>query len=368
MRLVATLCGLLVCAGQTSAEGIVPRSAAPSISDLAPGVFRDMPLLSAPIVQNFFGASSLRHDMISLAAMAWSPYNGNFQNGSFSVDGLAAEVATTQWRSCEGLRTGTAGDVAIANAVRMPFEAFAFLQLWSLTAADVDSHTVVANLDGPFFRFCDVDGQGPCGWGTTFPVDRAAFSATLVPVGGGVTAMVTVDSVTGVACASAVWWRGGAGNASVAVVSANNTFSLSAQFDSGSAVLQQAAAVGNSSAEALQLLGTLLGDSAFSASWEGSCSLWEDRWQSAFQRPTAAGGPNSHFSGNLPLLTSNDPDTDRLYYWSALALVSLERTNYPARPRTFVISQGPSNSLDGSAGALVERTRAGYTMAKPGVT
>ena len=79
----------------------------------------------------------------------------------------------------------------------------------------------------------------------------------------------------------------------------------------------------------------------------GACTLWEERWQSAFQRPA----PGSHFPGNLPLLTSTSPDIDRLYYWAALAMVSLERTNYPSRPRTFVISQGPSNSLDGSAGS-----------------
>ena len=79
----------------------------------------------------------------------------------------------------------------------------------------------------------------------------------------------------------------------------------------------------------------------------GACSLWEARWQSAFEQPF----PGSHYPGNLPLLTSTSPDIDRLYYWAALAMVSLERTNYPSRPRTFVISQGPSNSLDGSAGS-----------------
>jgi len=330
----------------------VPRTAAPSLQEMAPATARDMPLLSAPIVQNFYGATSLRHDMVSLAAMAWSPYNGNFQNGTFTVDGLSAEVETTQWRACEGLRTGAAGNVAIANAVRMPFESYAFQQIWSLTAADFDSHTVKASLDGPFFRFCDADGQGACGWGTTFPVDRASFSATLIQLNNSLMAMVTVDGVTGVACASVFWFRDGAVNSSLAVatVAGNQTFSLTASFAGGSAVLQQVAAVGNSSTEALQLLSQYIGDSGFSAAWSGACDLWETRWQSAFQQPSSSGGKNSHFAGNLPLLTSNSAEIDRLYYWAALALVSLERTNYPSRPRTFVISQGPSNSLDGSAG------------------
>ena len=58
----------------------------------------------------------------------------------------------------------------------------------------------------------------------------------------------------------------------------------------------------------------------------------------------------AHFSGSLPILSSNAPDVDRLYYWAALAMVSLERTNLRSGPRQFVISQGPSNSFDGSAG------------------
>ena len=152
-----------------------------------------MPLLSAPVVQNFFGAVSLRRDMVSLAAMAWSPYNGNFQNGTFKVDGFSAKVQTTQWRACEGLRTGTAGDDAIANAVRMPFEAYAFQQTWSMVATDNVQHVIEINLDGPFFRFCDVAGQGACGWGTTFPIDRNSFHASFTPLANGITAMVTVE-------------------------------------------------------------------------------------------------------------------------------------------------------------------------------
>jgi hypothetical protein len=358
LRMGLMALGISNCSG----VAITPRSAAPTLFELAPAAARDMPLLSAPVVQNFFGASSLRHDMVSLAAMAWSPYNGNFQNGTFAVDGFPAEVATTQWRACEGLRTGTAGDVAIANAVRMPFESYAFQQLWSLSAADADVHTVTANLDGPFFRFCDVDGQGACGWGTTFPIDRASYSATLVALPSGVTAMVTVDGVTGVACASAIWFHGSGGGENttvdVGVFAANRTFSLTATFAGGGAVLQQVAAVGNSSAAALALLAGFVGDAAYAAAWSGACDLWENRWQSAFQRPPASlaagggGSGTSHFPGNLPLLTSSDPGIDRLYYWAALALVSLERTNYPPRARTFVISQGPSNSLDGSAGEV----------------
>lgn len=226
------------------------RRGAPTLTDLSPPARRDMPLLSAPVVQNFYGAVSLRHDMLSLGAMAWSPYNGNFQNGSFSVDGFNADVDTTRWSACEGLRSGVAGTVAIANAVRMPFEDYAFQQTWLLSSADSSPHAILANFDGPYFRFCDVDGQGACGWGTTFPIDRANFALSLVDVGGGVTAMLTIDHITGVTTASTVWFRNesSGGTVALSVDTSNNTFWVNATFSSPVVVLQQVGDVGRRAA------------------------------------------------------------------------------------------------------------------------
>jgi hypothetical protein len=82
--------------------------------------------------------------------------------------------------------------------------------------------------------------------------------------------------------------------------------------------------------------------STFNSVFEASCVEYDKRWKKAFTPH------NSHFSGNLPEMTSNEPHLDRLYYWSALALVSLERTNFRSFPRQFVISEGPSMCVDGS--------------------
>jgi hypothetical protein len=370
MRLPASaralsLCALLVLPSSVlvvvDGAGSGSSSGVPSIWDLTPSPVKEMPLQGMPVVQNFWGAVGLRHDMLSLGTMALTPYNGNFQNGSMSVDGLPAVTASAQWAPCEGVRTGAAGVVGIVNAVRMPFESYAVQQTWTFTAPDVgpDAHEVTANLDGPFFRFCDVAGQGPCGWGTVFPIDRTSFSATVDSAtvdGVQYDVMVTVDSVTGVSAASVVWFAGSSGpsapptSVSVSVVPGNNTFQLLATFTGTSAVLQQAMAVANNSGAAVAAVMAYLGDPSFSTAWEGACDLWEARWQSAFQVPASDGGSGTHFPGNLPIMQSDDPDIDRLYYWSALAMVSLERTNYYSRPRTYVISQGPSNSLDGAQG------------------
>jgi hypothetical protein len=351
--------GLLAAAASSAAAAAVP-----SIVDLTPAPAKEMPLQGMPIVQNFWGAVGLRHDMLSLGTMALTPYNGNFQNGSLLIDGLPALTDSTQWSPCEGVRTGSAGVVGVLNAVRMPFEAYAVQQSWTLTLPDAatTATTISANLDGPFFRFCDVQGQGPCGWGTVFPIDRSSFTATVDTTtvnGVDYQVMVTVDSVTGVAAASVLFFRGGSPpggpTLTVSAVPSNSTFQMLAQIPASPSspsvvILQQAMAVANNSGAAVAAVVDYLGDAAFAAAWDGACTDWEARWQSAFAVPAADGGTGTHFSGNLPTLSSSDPSIDRLYYWSALAMVSLERTNYYARPRTYVISQGPSNSLDGQQG------------------
>lgn len=316
-------------------------SQAPSLATLALPPRPEHRLQALPIVQNFVGAVSLRHDMVSLGAMALTPFNGNFLNCSaLLVDGVSATLASSAYTPCEGTRTGAAGGVTVVNRVRMPFEQPAVTQEWKFANAGSGTHTVSTYLDGPFFRRCGPRGVGACGWGTRYPVDRASFALSLVPLsGGGGMAMLAVDSVTGVAAAAALWWaHGSSGNVSIA---ANKTFLFEGSFVGDAASLLHATAVADTPAAALAALGAL--KAAWDAEWAGACERWEQRWQAAFV-------PGSHFGGSLPLITSNAPDTDRLYYWAALSLVSLERTNFLGRPRTYVISQGASNSFDGSAG------------------
>ena len=310
-----------------------------------------------PHVQNFIGSVGLRHDMVSLGTMALTPFNGNFQNCTpLLVDDfeVSLEQHSLQWY--EGTREGrSALGASVFNRLRMPFEKYAVLQSWSINDPIEGNHTLSTFLDGPIFYQCDNrkrDPQSPsCGWGTTFPVDRTAFVYTLNATSlSGVTAMVTVHAGSGTASASAFWWRAGSGGASLSVaIAPNSTFQLSGGFVT-MGELRQVIAVGSSDAAALAELEALIGDAQFDASFASAGELWEARWQEAFQVPTADGGKGTHFPGSLPTLASNSPEVDQLYYWANLALVSLERTNYLSAPRAYVISQGPSNSFDGSQG------------------
>lgn len=59
---------------------------------------------------------------------------------------------------------------------------------------------------------------------------------------------------------------------------------------------------------------------------------WEQRWADAFTPG------NKHFSGNLPVLKTNNQALARNYYMGVQTMLALERTQFPVSPRSFITS------------------------------
>ncbi len=92
-------------------------------------------------------------------------------------------------------------------------------------------------------------------------------------------------------------------------------------------------------------------------------TVWEQRWADAFTPG------NAHFSGNLPILRTNDAALRRNYYMGALTMLILERTQFPI-PRGFVTSGERADgiqyywdaSMQATAWALLEPAGMRATM------
>ncbi len=69
----------------------------------------------------------------------------------------------------------------------------------------------------------------------------------------------------------------------------------------------------------------------FEAQWERAKKVWEERWSDAFTPG------NRFFSGNAPVLTTDDSAIHEIYYRSVLTLLVLLRTNLWS-DRTFITS------------------------------
>jgi len=325
-----------------------------------------MPVRAMPVVTNFNGGATLQREtsagvgMAGLGPITTTPFDGNFINSTLFVASEPLKLGQVQWAVCEAVRhaTNIGKNYAAVNHVRMPFETPGVMQTWDITGLQHGEH-IELNLDGPFFRHCDdpgVKGSHSCGWGVALPTDRLSFSRTLAGISGfPSTVMITSDKKSAAVVASLFWCASGcADNGHIEIMAypegAEDTdFNVGGYIARASAAkarvqLRFAAVVSGSLDTSLAMLKEqFASDSAFDLTFSSACTSWEKRWNSAFDVQSL------HFSGNLPLIESNDASVDRLYYWAALAMVALERPGLESPTLPFVISEGGSNSLRGDA-------------------
>lgn len=94
----------------------------------------------------------------------------------------------------------------------------------------------------------------------------------------------------------------------------------------------------------------------FSKEFEDFRNTWEERWSDTFTHG------NKHFSGNLPVLETDNAALRRNYYMGAVTMLILERTQFRVHPRSFITSgeRGPGTqyywdaSMASVAWALLE--------------
>ena len=83
----------------------------------------------------------------------------------------------------------------------------------------------------------------------------------------------------------------------------------------------------------------------FTESWQRAASGWVERWADAFAPPGSKELP--HYSGSLPVMATNAPELDRMYYTAVATLLSCERTNLPiVAPRVYVTGAGNAFAVD----------------------
>ena len=70
----------------------------------------------------------------------------------------------------------------------------------------------------------------------------------------------------------------------------------------------------------------------FPAEFDGFKQCWEQRWADAFTPG------NRHFSGNLPVLVTDNAALKRNYYMGIVTMLELERTQFSVHPRSFITS------------------------------
>ena len=299
--------------------------------------WENMPVRAMPVVQNFVGGVNLvgpqrvaETQFVGIGPITLAPINGNLQNATIRFNGSILSPDYVSWTPCSATRrTRADAPLVVNNTIRMPFAKRVIIQKWSFSKRT----NVTFELDGPMFRLCyppSLNITGSCGWDTHMPINLMSYDVKIVE-----NILMTRDKITNATSATTFFTDCKDTPVRLSYSSSDKfAFEVDA-FCESNCSLFMAITSGPNSEEALGLLK----EHANVESFENSCTDWTAHYDSAFDPKSKT------FSGNLPRLeSSSSPELENLYEWAASAFISLERIGFKSFERTFVISEGPSNS------------------------
>lgn len=308
--------GLGVFGGENRAES-PGRPAPPALDDLA-GAWQNAGDLRAwPALNSTLGAAQTTRDVLALDHVSFPPLTFSGDTGVLLVNGRPPVLEQVRWYPYQVLRTAAAGNLGLASAVRLPDENRG--ALFHLALTNRSDAPLALELTLPLAANTARHAQ----WGWFVPRDANPRLTGQVMTNG--TAFLIQDESNHLANAFSFASPPDQLRADGRGGQAVWRFTLAPH---AARVINYALAVGES-APAVQALAE-----NWAAHFDATFAQVQTGWQ---QRFAAMFTPhNVFFSGSLPVLTTSDPDLRRMYYMSAVSVLSILRTGFPVAPRVYV--------------------------------
>ena len=309
-----------------SVEGQPAGAQVPSLNDLAgdwqiAAEVRSLPALNSPL-----GSAQAVRDVLALGKLSFPPVTLTGDTGALLVDGQAPVLEQTRWFPYQVLRRATAGSLGVETATRMTYEQRGLLFHIAVTNHGTAPRTFELKID----LSAASSRHDHWGWGVPRDHDAAVrFSAVAMDQG------------------QALLLRDASNHLANCFGFERKPDELSVRGNSGQAVwhatlkpqtsltVNYAVAIGEQD-EAVHGLAAQLAEH-FGAAFAQVESEWQKRFEAMF-RPG-----NAYFSGSLPVLVTPDEAMRRVYYMSAVSLLSVYRTGFPVQRRVYVSNTPESN-------------------------
>lgn len=295
----------------------------PSLDSMAGDWLPVSGLAHYPEVGNFWGGLEADTDITGFQRLTMPPYSQEGTSFDLSFDGSALSSEYVRWYPYQIHRLAeTASGLVVLSGTRMAFEANQVLitvNVANPTDAQI-SADVSLTLDPVIRKYTS-------GWDWQIPqASDTNFTARLV--GTAPNQNLLVSDNTGPAV-SAVALSPAPQSLTVNGIGATAAWSLTVGAGA-STTLDIVIAIGDTStgvaltnpADANAVLAaanTTIG--SFQAVFTAAETGWATRWSDAFT------SGNSHYSGSLPVISTDHAAVDRLYYMSVLSVICTERTN-----------------------------------------
>jgi hypothetical protein len=300
-------------------------AAAPRLDELAGKWEIASNLLSLPALNNSLGSGKATWDAVGIGSLSFPPITMTGDTGSLLIDGQAPTLEQTRWFAYQVLRKASAGSLGIETAVRMPYEQRGLLFHITLTNNGADTRTFELKIN----LSAATSKHEHWGWGVPRPKDAAARFSVNAPV----------NSRLFLAFEDPPDYL----DNSFAFEQMPDELSTREHFalwhltlkPGASTTINYTLAVGED----------LISANGFAVLWAKQFDKFFDQvpvdWQQRFDAMFTPS--NSMFSGNMPTLVTSDEQVRRVYYMSALSLLSVLRTGFPVAPRVYVSNTPESN-------------------------
>ncbi len=303
-----------------------PAGAIPSLGELA-GDWQDAAAVRClPAINNLRGSAQAVRDALAVGKLSFPPITMTGDTGGLFIDGQPPTLEQVRWFPYQVLRRASAGSIGVETAVRLAHDENCLL-----------FHVVLTNR-GAEPRNCELKIELVAAtslhdsWGWGVPRDKtaaASFSAKALNDGGS-----HLLSISGNHLANCFAFT-------------RPPNGLSARDHSGEAIWRV-----NLAPQATFMVNYVLviGKDAGvveaqatreAARFDAAMAQVQADWQTRFEAMFTPGNP--YFSGSLPVLVTPDQEMRRVYYMSAITLLSVYRTGFPVQPRVYVSNTPESN-------------------------
>lgn len=304
------------------------RRAVPTLDELAGQWQESSSLASLPALNNARGAGQAGRGVLALENVSFPPITMAGDTGRLLIDGKAPTLEQARWFPYQVMRRGRSGDIAVETAVRMPYEANGVLFHIVL----INESAFRRDLQVTVFLSANTARHKPWNWSIPRNQSASRFIGSLADDGR--SAMFRTPDGELVNCFAfeqkpeSLSFRSGSGEVRWHILLGGHS----------STTINYDLSLGSSGVRVHDLARTWIGD--FRGVFEKSESDRQSRFDAMFT-------PNNrYFSGNLPVLETTDADLRRVYYTSALSILSVLRTSLPVAPRVYVSNAPIYNGID----------------------
>jgi len=282
-------------------------------------------LLSLPAINSTLGSAQAAHDILAIGHLSYPPVTMSGETGSLLIDNQKPEIDQARWYPYQVCRRGKAGNIKIETAVRMHARKRGLLFHIVLTNSGVSTQDFVMKIN----LTANTAVYKNWGWQVPRSKDTSRFSARQIDNGSGLLLRDARGELSN--CFSfeqkptSLQSRGDAGVAQWRISLRPNE----------SRVINYVLVFGEKEQAVLSMAKNWAAN--FNSNFMQVKTDWQNRFNAMFTPH------NTYFSGSLPLLVTADTQLRRMYYMSAMSLLSVLRTGFPVAPRVYVSNSPESN-------------------------